>query len=124
MPKSSDAMSPGPESSKESLGEDLEHRDLPPILLSDHVAEIFGISRAAACKKIRRGACGKWSRVDGRPVVRREAFLKHLQEREVNPSETPTRLSKSDPAVVRILRGQGRVVRRRGRGKFTGKSDG
>ena len=89
-------------------------RDLPPILLSDHVAEIFKISRAGARKKMRRGACGECHEIDGRPVILREDFIEHLKKKKPLGTATPTSLPKSDPEVVRLLRGTrpGRCERR------------
>ena len=57
-------------------------KDLPEILLVEDIAEILGVSVGSARRLVSSGACGPFSRIGRRLLLRRAAFMENLQRKE------------------------------------------
>lgn len=66
--------------------------DLPLVLLAEDVARALGLKSASAARRcILRGEVGPYIRRGRRLLLRREAFLEALRQREVHPGESHPR---------------------------------
>lgn len=58
---------------------------LPEIMFAPDVAIALRISEDAACEAMARGDCGPFLRFEGHPLVLRETFLRHIEQRQQMP---------------------------------------
>ena len=66
--------------------------ELPLVLLTEDVAAVLGLQTASAARRcILRGEVGPYIRRGRRLLLRREAFLEALRQREVHPGESRPR---------------------------------
>ena len=76
---------------------------LPEILLAEDIARLLGVSVGAARKLIAKGDCGPFARVGRRLVIRREAFLESLREREEHPNLAQSGSLGHTPVLLGLL---------------------